>query len=104
MTYEETLFHLQCWEAAVQPCNETAELLIDLFNGQYDSRMFKPYQNLIEEYTKLVSKVIGDECEWLDYYQYDCNWGKKPLEVTMTNGEKILLDSLPNLATIISTP
>jgi hypothetical protein len=104
MTYLETLYHLQCWEAAVQPCNETAELLLDLFDGQYDSPMFKPYQHLIEEYTKLVAKVIGDECEWLQYYQYDCNWGAKPMEVTMSDAEKIMLDSLPKLAKIISTP
>ena len=104
MTYEETLFQLQCWERAVRPCYESANRMIDLFDGQYDCPALQPFQNLIEEYTKLVGKQVNDQCGFLEYYQYECDWGNKPLEVTMTDGEKILLDSLPKLAKIICTP
>lgn len=55
---------------------------------------------LMDAYIELLSKNVGDENEWINYYIFECEFGKKPMEVTVDK-KKIKLDSLEKLWKII---
>jgi len=47
---------------------------------------------LLDDYTKLLAKQVGDKSEWIEYFLYDCDCGKIPLEVQNGNTFYIMRD------------
>jgi hypothetical protein len=54
-----------------------------------------------DAYTNAVSREVGDENEWLDWYCWDNDMGAKGLEVTSTSGKTIKVKTLAHLARVI---
>ncbi len=60
--------------------------------------------HLLDNYISLLSKMMNDTDEFISYYVFDCEDGKKPMSVEIPNGEgtiEILLDSVDQLYNLI---
>jgi len=64
---------------------------------------------LFDKYITLLSELVGDENEWIDYYIWDCSMGKekckrKYMEVSWKEGKKkikVKMNSVKSLWKVI---
>lgn len=80
--------------------------------------IFKSYLKYIEDYRKesafcnvggqlldgfinLLSEHVGDKCFWIEYFVFDCDFGKNPQNLHFFNKETIRLDSVEKLWKVI---
>lgn len=92
---------LKEWAKSVQAVDGALDQMVTVFGGTYECNNANAILELVARYTKLVSGKVGDGGDWLDYFRHDCEFGKKPLEVTFCDGTSILLDSVDALIEII---
>ena len=85
MNHNERLELLKEWETCYNDIDGTWETLSDLFNMYPDSPVGKIIWNTFELYTKLVSKSVGDNAEWLDWYCWENDMGKNAYEAKASN-------------------
>jgi len=58
--------------------------------------------DLLEEYTKLVSEKLGDECGWLEWFAFENDLGKKGFLVTYSDGKNsIRVKTIKDLLKVI---
>ena len=68
---------LQEWEKHSIQINEVYNLLKVAFDANPDSKAIKPMFKLFDDYTKSVSAIIGDEADWLSWYAWENDFGKR---------------------------
>ncbi len=56
--------------------------------------------NLYDGFIELLSEIVDDKNEWIDYYIFECDFGLKPMQVQIGE-EKIKLDSIEKLWRIL---
>lgn len=88
---------LKEWMKSVKAVDDALDQMVSVFGGSYDCDNANAILDLVARYTKLVAEKVGDGGDWLNYFRHDCEFGKKPLEVTFCDGESILLDSVDAL-------
>ena len=54
-----------------------------------------------DAYTNAVSREVGDENDWLDWYCWDNDMGAKGMEVRTTSGKTIKVRTVAHLARVI---
>jgi hypothetical protein len=104
MNKEHLTFKLYEWEKNIRACDEVMQRIMNLYGGDYESPAIMPYSRMITAYTKAISEIVGDKGMWLEYYHYDCDLGKSPLEVSFMEGEELVniqLDSVEKLARVL---
>lgn len=72
-----------------------------LTGAMTDSKLMSPVFAIWEAYTAAVSELIGDEAEWLQWYELECDMGKRPKSVVLSNCE-LEVKTLRHLAKIIA--
>lgn len=65
-----------------------------------DCELMRPMFLVWTAYTASVSELIGDQDGWLDWYQFDCDMGKKSKK-SYFNGKEIQVSTLRHLAQVI---
>lgn len=88
---------LKEWAKSVQAVDGALDQMVAVFGGTYECNNANAILELVARYTKLVAEKVGDGGDWLDYFRNDCEFGKKPREVTFCDGTSILLDSVDAL-------
>jgi len=58
--------------------------------------------HLLDSYISILSDIMGDTADWISYYVFECNSGKKPMSVTMEDKTEIELDSIEKLYKIMT--
>jgi len=58
--------------------------------------------HLLDSYISILSDIMGDTDDWISYYVFECNSGKKPMKVTMGDKTEIELDSIEKLYKIMT--
>lgn len=58
-------------------------------------------EDLFAGFVNLLSKQFDDQHKWIDYFIYECNFGKKPMEVTI-DGKSFKLNSVSKLYKILN--
>ena len=105
-TAEQILPHLQEWAKLREDLNTQLTAFEGLTNALPDCPLLAPVHAVWDAYSKLLSEKLGDELQWLGYYEYDCEMGKAPREVSMSYpaGQvvRIMLTDLEQLARMLS--
>lgn len=58
-------------------------------------------EKVVSELISLLQDVVeGDD--WIEYFIYECDMGKKPLVVTLVDGLEIPMDSIESLWKVIN--
>lgn len=52
---------------------------------------------LISDYISLLSLMVNDVDEDIDYFVFECEYGKKPMEITYKDETTFIMNSIKNL-------
>lgn len=102
----ETLSLLQAWAAQQAALKEQTDLLERLTGAGPDSPLLTPVFEIWDAYTRLVAEKVGDTQNWLEYFEFDCEMGARPKEVSWpapdgTGRIVVCLDSLAALLKVL---
>ena len=98
----EMLGELRRWELCWVHVEDQYRKLHDLFNAAPESGVCRAMFETFDLYTKMLGKMLGDQCAWLEWYCYDNNMGKGGLEVRVGDVEKKIC-CLKDLAWVLTT-
>lgn len=89
MTKKEILVLLKAWEASYKEVSKHFDKLHEIFpfnEAPLEDSVF----NIFDNYTKVLSKLIGDKAEWLDWYCFENSFGEKKMKVKIGTKEKTI--------------
>ena len=92
MNKTEALAELQKWKAIHDQCEAVTESLKPLFGDLIDTKVHEAIWCGFDFATEqLNARLCADEVErfndWMLYFAYDFDMGKKPMQVTKPSGE-----------------
>lgn len=103
MSIDDIVKRLEAWKRKQAELSEQYDALQKLLGATPDSALWRAIYNLSSAYTGTVSEVIGDNDDWLSWYQYDCKMGRSPKDVTNLGGDvTIRVRTLRQLARVIT--
>lgn len=103
---DEVLARLQVWSQHQESLTLQLDAFLALTGAEPDSKLLKPIYALWDAYTKEISCTVGDQEQWLDWYEYQCNMGRTPSSVEFgpqDDNKVVLVDSLERLTEVICT-
>jgi hypothetical protein len=103
MTNTEIETRLRAWHKRYVALWAQIQALDKLTGCDYDCDLLKPILDTWGAYTVAISEIVGDYGFWLEYYQDDCQMGRRPMLVVLTNGTEIKLKTLKQLARVIKS-
>lgn len=89
MTKKEVLVLLKEWERSYKELCKQFDKLHEVFpfnEAPLEDSVFVTFDN----YTKVLSKLVGDKAEWLDWYCFENNFGEKKMKVKTGDKEKAI--------------
>ena len=102
MPIDEIVKRLEAWANRQHELHAQYEALHALTGAGPDCRLLLPVWSVWTAYTCAVSEIVGDKHEWLNWYEFECNMGRQPKEVTSLTGKKIMVRTLRQLARVIA--
>lgn len=71
--------------------NDKIEEINNLFTEEFEDSVFYPYFKYERTVVNLLTEVMRDEGEWIEYYLYECNYGEdiEPDSVQEADGTPI---------------
>ena len=103
LTRDQVTAYIREWMERVKEADSQINAIGELFGDlDYAAPLPGAVSALAGGYAKAVSKIIGDECEWLEYFWIDCAFGANPLGVIPESGAaEIKIDGPEALAQVI---
>lgn len=105
LSKEQVIEHLHRWVQLREAFDAKLDVFFDLTGAMPDCDLLAPVYAVANAYTELVASTVSDRDEWLLYYQYECEMGRKPKRVTWTDihgAHDVLLDSIEKLYAVIT--
>ena len=94
---QQRLIH---WAARQEALTAQYEALQALTGADCESPFLSVVFEIWAAYTVAMSENIGDEDEWLQWYEYECKMGTQAMDVKV-GGRTINVRTLRQLATVI---
>ena len=92
---------LQAWARRHAELQAQMDALAAPFGGTFDGPLFNAVWGTWNDYTQALSRIIGDDEDWLGWFESECDMGRKPQEVISSGGRKIKVRSVAQLARVI---
>lgn len=102
MTEPKILARLGEWAARKERFSAACRAFADLTGAAPESAFMGPIFALWEGYTRAIGEIVGDKGEWLEWYEYDCDMGKRPKGAEFQDGRKITIATLADLSKLIA--
>lgn len=74
----QTTKAITAWRDRIQAVDAPLSALYAITGGDHGSPLGETIESALESYTVAVSHMIGDRDEWLTYYRFECDLGKRP--------------------------
>jgi hypothetical protein len=58
---------------------------------------------MFDAYTQTLAEILGDEDGWLEWFAWECDFGRKPMEMQFSDGETLLVVGASDLLAAIRT-
>ena len=103
MTQREMTNLIQPWinrGKAVEAIVEDAKRLI---GADPESPIIRELYGTFGALTKSTAERIGDQEGWLEWFAWECEFGRKPKEVEFPDGEILMVVGASDLAAAIAT-
>ena len=97
----EVHVQLSQWAALGRALKRQYEAFYSLTGASVESPMWAPVFRLWEAHTEAVSRAVGDQSEWLSWFDLENEMGSKGHEVEV-NGEKRSVKTLADLVWVIT--
>jgi hypothetical protein len=92
---------LQVWHKHMLTLHKELEVLTRQLKCSPDSTLLTAIFAMSSEYTKQVSKIVGDDSEWLEWWLFEVDMGNSPGLVRFVDGSELLVDSIDKLLIVI---
>jgi hypothetical protein len=99
MTNEDKIDILKSWEKSIKDSEAFIERVESIF-GQDESDMHRSIWSLQTELTRMTAKLIGDDFDWLGWYQFENGFGEKNMEAGI-RGDMRVIKTLEDLLWVI---
>lgn len=103
MSIDEIVKRLQAWADRQRKLQAQYEALRALTGADPDCALLAPVWSVWSAYTVAVSELVGDKEEWLQWYETECDMGRKPKEVVSWGGRTIKVRTLRQLARVFAS-
>ena len=67
-----------------------------------DCKLMRPVFEVWAAYTEAVGELIGDRFKWLQWYELECDMGKRPRVAVFQDGRELKVKTLRHLAQFIA--
>ena len=58
---------------------------------------------MFDAYTQTLAEILGDQDGWLEWFAWECDFGKAPKEMQFSDGETLLVVGVSDLLSAIRT-
>jgi hypothetical protein len=103
LSNDEIVRRLQAWANRQRKMQAQCKALRALTGADPDCALLAPFFSVWSAYTVAVSELIGDKEEWLQWYETECDMGRKPMEVVSLGGRTVKVRTLRQLARVIAS-
>lgn len=76
---------LKTWETHYNAINDKERAFMDGAGMREPLPLMEAYWQLFDEYTKFVAEKVGDKGEWLSWYCWENDMGKKRMDAGYNN-------------------
>jgi hypothetical protein len=102
MKTDEIVIRLEAWKRRHEALMAQYDALHRLTGAMPDCDLLRPVFDTWTAYTVAVSELVGDTDEWLQWYEFECDMGRRPQEVTNSCGDlTIRVKTLRQIARVI---
>ena len=102
MTADKIHERLQLWAAQHRTMMAQLEALQTVTGADPDSPIRCMIDDLFQTYTVAVAELVGDWDEWLTWFAWENDMGKKRMSVSLPHGKCLPVSTLKQLAKIIA--
>ena len=102
MKQNEIIQRLKVWQERSKELDAQWEAFAAVTGAHIEGPLANAIYRLGGEYTKAVAELVGDQGEWLDYFQYECEFGAKPKWVHSSDGVQVMLKDVRALAKVLT--
>lgn len=103
MKYNKELQQLMDWEQQYRNINQSYELVKVAFHANVECPAFNSTFMLFDKYTDVLSDLLGDDDQWLNWYAWENSFGTKGLEAKAPTWKKLRkINSITKLLTLIN--
>lgn len=93
---------VRTWAATGMSLSKQCHAMAELTGADYSSPLFDAIWRERDAHTAALGLLINDECEWLNYFESECEFGDTPRQITYADGTKVMLDTVDKLIAILS--
>lgn len=72
-----------------------------LTGSDLEGPLLKAVYDVWRGYSEATAREVGDKNTWLEWFEFECDMGERPKEVIFTNGQRVLVATLEDLAHVI---
>ena len=91
---------LQKWEKQHTQIDDAYKLVSQIFNIDCDSPVISPTFEMFDTYTDVVAELVGDKDEWLQWYAWENDFGKKAMRAKASKWKS--MRSIKNVKALLS--
>jgi len=94
---------LERWVKVGTVVRDTLGKIEDAFMASPENSVSSAVWGMFSEYTRNLATQLGDDGKWLDWFAWECDFGRNPKEVVFADGERLLVIGASDLFDAICT-
>jgi len=95
------------WVDTAIRVQDTFGKIEDAFMASPENEIRSSIWGMFGEYTKTLAAQLSDDAEdasgWLEWFAWECDFGRKPMEMVFADGEKLMVNGVSDLIAAIRT-
>jgi hypothetical protein len=95
------------WIETARRVDETFGRIEAAFMADPENEIRAAIWSMFAEYTRTLAAQLSDDAEdargWLEWFAWECDFGRKPMEMVFADGEKLLVVGASDLLAAIQT-
>jgi hypothetical protein len=102
---EELVPLIERWIQAALRLHDTYGKLEKAFMASPENEIRAAIWGMFDEYTKVLAELLSDDTEdalgWLEWFAWECDFGRKPHEMEFSDGETLMVVGASDLLAAI---
>lgn len=94
---------LEAWAERQRLLDAQIDRLRALTGAPPDCDLLTPIYDVWGAYTVAVSELVGDDNEWLSWFELECEMGRRPMTAQSLGGREVKVRTLRQLARVIAS-
>lgn len=101
MHRNELISHLQAWMDRHQSMEAMLDKLYAITQADPGSPLLAEINFLMDAHTRAVARIVGDTEGWLDWFESECELGKRPHQAALQGEKLTTIRTIKQLARLI---